>query len=156
MKKMNVNGVVDTYNVAVAGVITVLAAIFGPHWYVFAVFLALNVCDYITGWYKARKLKEESSAVGLAGIVKKVMYWVLVVVAFLMAYAFVLMGQDILHIDLGFLTLLGWFTVACLMINELRSIFENLVESGINVPDILIKGLAVTEKLINKEEQEDE
>ena len=111
---MDVNRVVDTYNVIVGGAITVLTAIFGPHWYVFAVFLALNVLDYVTGWYKARKLKKESSSVGLAGIVKKLMYWVIIIVAFLMSYVFVLLGQDILSIDLGFLTLLGWFTVACL------------------------------------------
>lgn len=153
---MDVNRVVDTYNVIVGGIITVLTAIFGPHWYVFAVFLALNVLDYMTGWYKARKLKKESSAVGLTGVLKKLMYWVIIIVAFLMSYVFVLLGQDVLNIDLGFLTLLGWFTVACLLINEIRSILENLVESGINVPNILIKGLAVTEKLINKENEEGE
>ena len=32
--------------------------------------------------------------------------------------------------------------------NGTRSILENLVECGYNVPEFLIKGLAVTEKLI--------
>ncbi|MBT9812910.1 holin, partial [Enterocloster citroniae] len=36
-------------------------------------------------------------------------------------------------------------------VNEIRSILENLVECGYNVPAFLIKGLAVTEKLINAE-----
>lgn len=36
------------------------------------------------------------------------------------------------------------------MVNEVRSIIENLVELGYNVPLVLIKGLAVTEELINK------
>ena len=153
MKKMNVNGVVDTYNIVAGGIVTVLTAILGPHWYVFAAFLLLNVLDFITGWYKARKRKTESSSTGLLGILKKTMYWVIIIVAFLMAYVFVLLGNDLLHIDLGFLSLIGWFTVACLLINEIRSIFENLVECGIKVPDVLIKGLAVTEKLINKESE---
>lgn len=151
---MNVNRAVDTYNMAVGGGITVLTAVFGPQWYVFAAFLLLNVFDYMTGCYKARKLKNESSAIGLTGIIKKVMYWIVIVVAFLMAYVFALLGSDVLHIDLEFLTLIGWFTLACLLINEIRSILENLVECGINVPDVLVRGLAVTEKLINKESDE--
>ena len=45
--------------------------------------------------------------------------------------------------------LFGWFTLASLLVNEIRSVLENLVECGYNVPAFLIKGLAVTEKLIN-------
>ena len=66
------------------------------------------------------------------------------------------MGQDILHVDLNFLAMVGWFTLACLMVNEARSILENLVECGYNVPSILIKGLAVTEKLINNDDDKEE
>ena len=35
----------------------------------------------------------------------------------------------------------GWFTLTCLIINESRSILENLVEIGIKVPSFLIAGL---------------
>lgn len=52
--------------------------------------------------------------------------------------------------DLSFLALLGWFTLGCLLINEVRSILENLVEYGLDVPYVLIKGLAVTERLLNE------
>ena len=62
---------------------------------------------------------------------------------------FIHLGQDLLGINLDFLLLLGWFTLACLLVNEVRSILENLVECGYAVPEILVKGLAVTEKLIN-------
>ena len=41
--------------------------------------------------------------------------------------------------------LIGYFTLATMFINELRSIIENLIESGINVPTILTKGLSVIE-----------
>ena len=98
---------------------------------------------------KARKLKKESSSVGLAGIVKKLGYWIIIATAFLTAYALTALGKDILNIDLSFLALLGWFTLACLLINEVRSILENLVEYGLDVPYVLIKGLAVTERLLN-------
>ena len=60
------------------------------------------------------------------------------------------LGQDILHIDLGFLNLIGWFTLTCLLVNEVRSVIENLVQLGYNVPTVLIKGLAVTEQLVNQ------
>ena len=72
-------------------------------------------------------------------------------VAFLMPKLFINLGHDILGISLDFLMLLGWFTLACLLVNEIRSILENLVECGYNVPSFLVKGLAVTEKLINAE-----
>lgn len=68
-----------------------------------------------------------------------------------MSGVFVHMGNDLLHIDLSFLTMIGWFTLACLLVNEVRSIIENLVECGYNVPRVLITGLAVTEKLINRD-----
>ena len=47
---------------------------------------------------------------------------------------------------------IGWFTLACYMVNELRSLIENLVEIGVNVPAVLVKGLDITEKLIKEKE----
>lgn len=148
---MSVNKVIDAYNLFVGAVITFLTAVFGTYWYIFAAYLFFNVMDWLTGWYKSRKLHTESSAVGLKGILKKLGYWVIIAVAFLVSVVFVRMGNDLLHVDLSFLMMVGWFTLACLLVNEVRSIIENLVECGYNVPQILIRGLAVTEKLINSE-----
>lgn len=146
--------VIDTYNMIVGAAVTVMTAIFGIYWYIFAAFLVFNVFDWLTGWYKSRKFKKESSAAGLQGILKKFGYWVIIAVSFLVADVFVRMGNDVLNTDLSFLMMVGWFTLACLMVNEARSILENLVECGYNVPTVLIKGLAVTDKLINKESDE--
>lgn len=145
--------ILDMYNAAMGVMVTLLVAMFGDYWYIFAAFIIFNVIDWLTGWYKSRRSKTESSAVGLQGILKKLGYWVIIAVAFLVADVFVHMGDDVLHMDLGFLMMVGWFTVACLMVNEVRSILENLVECGCNVPKVLIKGLAVTEKLIANEEE---
>ena len=139
----------DTYNAAVGAVVAVLSAIFGVYWYLFAGYLILNILDWGTGWYKARKKKQESSYVGLKGIVKKTGYWVIILVAFLVPALFIHLGQDLLGINLDFLTLLGWFTLAALLVNEVRSILENLVECGYEIPNFLIRGLAVTDKLIH-------
>ena len=139
---------IDRYNTLVGAAVTVLTALFGTYWYLFAGYLMLNFVDWLTGWYKSRKLKRESSAVGWRGIAKKVGYWIIIWVAFLMPTLFIHLGQDLLNINFDFLMFLGWFTLATLLINEIRSILENLVECGYNVPGFLIKGLAVTEKLI--------
>lgn len=150
MLKTEVTNVLDWYNMITGSIVAVLAAIFGSHWYLFAAFLLLNMLDYLTGWWKSRKLHKESSNAGIAGIVKKAGYWIIILLSFMSAYIFEELGKEFLKIDLSFMLLLGWFTLACLLINEIRSVLENLVEIGCNVPNILIRGLAVTEKLINK------
>ena len=142
---------VDKYNAAVGAAIAVFSAVFGVYWYLFLGYLVLNVIDWLTGWYKARKKGKESSAVGWKGAAKKVGYWVIILVAFMMPTLFVHLGRDMLGINLDFLMLFGWFTLASLLVNEIRSILENLVECGYIVPNFLIKGLAVTEKLIQAE-----
>lgn len=141
---------IDCYNTVVGAVVAVLSAVFGIYWYLFAGYLLLNVLDWITGWRKANKLKQESSMVGLQGIIKKTGYWIIVLIAFMIPDLFIKLGRDTLGINLDFLMLLGWFTLATLIVNEIRSIIENLVEMNYNVPQILIEGLAVTEKLIKK------
>lgn len=140
---------VNKYNSIVGSVVLVLTALFGKYWFLFIAYLFLNFVDWISGWSKARALKQESSRVGLKGIVKKLWYWVLIVIAFITADIFIMLGSELLHIELNYLVLIGWWTLACLIVNELRSITENLVELGVNVPEIFIKGLAITDKLIN-------
>lgn len=142
------NTFMDKYNAVVGGIVALLTAVFGTYWYVFAAFLLLNVVDWITGWIKANKKKEESSKVGAIGAVKKLGYWAVILVAFLIASVFVHFGQDMLNINLSFLNLIGWWVLAMLIVNEARSILENLVELGYRVPVVLVRGLAVTEKLI--------
>ena len=66
--------------------------------------------------------------------------------------AFVEIGNTI-GIDLKITTLLGWFVLASLLVNEIRSIIENFVEAGFNVPIVLTKGLEVADKAINQEQE---
>jgi toxin secretion/phage lysis holin len=142
---------VNKYNSIVGSIVLILTALFGKFWFLFAAYLLLNVIDWVSGWSKARMLKQESSKKGLKGIIKKVWYWVLILISFVTADIFIMLGNELLHIDLNYLVLIGWWTLACLLVNELRSITENLVELGVNVPEIFIKGLAVTDKLINSQ-----
>lgn len=141
--------IISGYNVLVGMIVTIMTAVFGEFWYLFAAFLVLNFIDWISGWSKARKLNIESSEKGLKGIVKKLWYWVLILVAFMISNIFIVLAQEILGLEVDFLIWFGWLTLASLTVNEMRSILENLVEMDIKVPAFLIKGLAVTEKLIN-------
>ena len=146
--------VLDTYNAAAGAVIAVLSYIFGEHWALFALFLAFNFADWLTGWAKSRMAQKENSAAGWKGVLKKLGYWLMIAVAFGASTVFVEIGAS-LGINLEITVLLGWFVLASLIVNEIRSILENFVEMGYKVPRILTKGLEVADKAINQS-QDDE
>ena len=62
---VDMNSIVNAYNAALSGWVILLVGVFGEYWYLFAAFLFFNVADWLTGWYKARKLQQESSVIGL-------------------------------------------------------------------------------------------
>lgn len=144
------NTIIDSYNAAVGAIVAVLSYILGEHWILFVAFLLLNVADWLTGWMKSRMAGKENSVRGWKGVLKKLGYWLMIMVAFGASAVFIEIGV-VIGIDLGITTLLGWFVLASLLINEIRSILENFVEAGFNVPNILIKGLEVADKVVNKE-----
>ena len=144
--------IIDRYNAVTGGIIAVLAAIFGEFWFLFALYFLFQIMDWLTGWHKAYLLRCESSRIGFAGILKKLGYWAVITVGFGVSFALKelserlgLQGELPLNLTMG----IGWFVLATLTINEARSILENLVEVGYNVPVFLVKGLAVTDRLIN-------
>ena len=147
--------VIDPYNAILGAAVAVLSYVLGPHWFLFAIFLLLNVFDWITGWIKSKKTGKTSSKAGLWGIMKKFGYWMLIIASFSITAGFTELGS-ILGMDLGVTTLLGWFVLASLLVNEARSICENLVEMGINVPTILVKGLQAANRVVNQDEMDDE
>lgn len=153
MKKMNyANPIIDWYNAIVGTVVAVLSYVLGEHWFLFVAFLFLNVVDWITGWMKSRMAGKENSVKGWQGALKKLGYWLMIMVAFGASAVFIEIGLA-LGIDLGITTLLGWFVLASLIINEIRSILENFVEAGFNVPSVLVKGLEVADKMVNKDSE---
>ena len=152
MKKMNW---MDSYNAIVGSIVAVLSFVFGEHWILFAIFLLFNVADWITGWMKSRINNVENSSAGWKGVLKKLGYWLMILVAFAASAVFIEIGNT-LGMDLGITTLLGYFVLASLLVNELRSILENFVEAGFNVPNVLVKGLEVADKVVNQEENEGE
>ena len=144
----------DDYNCFVGAVTAFLSMVFGPHWFLFAAFLLLNTIDWLTGWMKARFNHVENSVKGWTGVAKKLGYWLMILVAFVASSVFIEIGNT-LGIDLQITQLLGYFVLAALLVNEIRSILENFVEAGFNVPMVLVKGLEVADKAISVNTEDD-
>ena len=145
-------------NSLISAICVSLTSIFGTEWTLFAGYLLLNILDYITGTIKAKVKKVENSNKGLLGIVKKISYWILIAVSFVISYLLMELGNKI-NINLNFIVYFGWFTLACLIINEARSILENLTEIGIKIPEFLKRGLKVYQDTIDdkvKDENEED
>lgn len=143
--------VINWYNFIVGAVIAVLSNIFGTHWKIFLFYLLFNVLDYLTRWIAARRTKTEESEKAETGIYKKVSLWVLILVAFSSGYILTMLINGIFGGNINLLYI-GWVVLGMLMINEIRSICENLIDAGVEVPSIISKGLKVAESVINSEE----
>lgn len=140
--------------------VTAMVAALGQYWFLFAGLLVFNIIDWLTGWSKSRMLGESCSKVGARGAVKKVGYWVVIGTAFFIGFSFQQMGKSI-GVPLNFMDMIGWFTLANYLVNEIRSVLENMVEMGVAVPVFLVKGLKIAaEKIdaaasIGEEDEED-
>lgn len=154
MKHM-AQSITDSYNAFVGTIIAVLTMVLGEHWYIFAAFLLLNIIDWLTGWMKSRINGVENSTAGWKGVLKKIGYWLMIAVAFAIAAALIEVGE-VIGIDLGITTLLGWFVLASLIVNEARSIIENFVEAGYDVPKVLTAGLQVADEKLNGSDEKEE
>ena len=141
--------IINKANILWGGIAVFLATFFGEFWYLFLGFLVFNIADYFTGVAKAKYTNTENSNKGLKGIIKKVGYWLVIAIAFFVARSLIDM-EKIVGIDLGITIYFGWFTLAVFIINEIRSILENLTLLGVNVPSFLTKGLEVASKKINE------
>lgn len=136
----------------IAIVTSILMYVFGEHYILFVAYLLLNVADWLTRWIAARATKTESSEKATNGFFKKFACWVLIAMSFGLTAVFIEVGE-VIGIDLKITIILGWFVLVGLILNEVRSIIENLVDiPGFNVPEILIKGLEVANKAIEKAE----
>ena len=134
-------------NLIGGAIVAALAAVLGQYWFLFVGLLICNIIDWLTGWAKSSMKGESCSKVGAIGAMKKICYWVVIGIAFFIGFAFEAMGESI-GVNLVFMDFVGWFTLANYLVNEIRSVLENLVEMNVPVPDFLVSGLRVTaEKL---------
>ena len=145
--------VTDSINFILGGLVAAMTYIFGDHWVLFAIFLLFNTADWITGWMKSRLAGKENSVKGFTGILKKLGYWLMIFMGFALGYWFIAMGT-LIGKDFTPCLFIGWFVLASLTVNEFRSILENFVEAGYEVPQILVKGLEVAQKVANEDHPE--
>lgn len=136
-------------NLIIGAIIALLSYLLGKHWMLFVAFLGLNIGDFLTRWIAARITGTENSKSGWIGVLKKIGYWIMIALGFGMSVIFIEIGT-VIGVDLHVTTGLGWFVLATLIINEIRSILENLVDAyDDKVPAILVKGLQIANKSID-------
>ena len=134
------NKYMDKYNVIKAVLSGAVAAISAKLGILGPMLLALTgvmIVDYITGMLASKKENNISSRVGMWGIVKKLLYIVVVGVGMLMDWLILTTAESMgVHIPLA--TFFGLLVAVWLIINELISILENLTRMEIPMPGFLL------------------
>lgn len=110
--------------------------------------VSANVIDYITALIACKMQgKPWDSNVGIKGICKKVLMWLLVVVGAifdeLLAYA-----SNTVGVKLPFTFLVAAVVAVWLICNELISILENIKECGVKLPPFLEPLIKTTQEQI--------
>jgi len=97
-----------------------------------------NVIDYGTGIAAAKYRNETvSSYKGLRGIIKKVCMWLLIAIGALVDWLIMYAGQTI-GITLPVSFLIACVVAVWLIVNEIISILENMVDIGVTIPPFLM------------------
>ncbi|WP_101908877.1 phage holin family protein [Marasmitruncus massiliensis] len=114
------------------------------------VLLVAMVLDYITGMTAGWVTSSLNSRTGILGVVKKLSYIVLVIVAMMADWA-ISQGGAYIGVQIkaqGFVALL---VIVWLLINELISIMENLGRIGVQYPDWFLTLLKHLKQTTEKE-----
>ena len=115
------------------------------------VLMVMMIIDYLSGMSAAWVHGDLSSKVGAKGIVKKVGYMALIVVAMGVDYL-IYSGFAAANIEVGYNMWFGLLVAVWLIINEMISILENLSKLGVPIPDFLTK---IIQRLKNSAERKE-
>ena len=121
---------------ALAGLLAYTRVILIP----LALLIVMMSVDYISGISAAYIRGELSSKTGLKGIIKKVGYIGVVIVAAVMDWV-LFSGLKGVGVDIEMSYYLGLIVTIWLIINECISVLENLGEIGVPLPPFLIKAI---------------
>ena len=102
------------------------------------VLMVMMIIDYLSGMSVAWSEGTLSSRVGAKGIVKKVGYMALIVVAMGVDYL-IYSGITAANIEVGYNMWFGLLVAVWLIINEMISILENLSKLGVPIPEFLTR-----------------
>ncbi len=125
-------------NLSLSAVFAALLSYLGMVAVPIVILVITMIVDYITGmsaaWYNA----ELSSKKGMKGVVKKVGYLALVVVAMALDWL-IYCGLQQIGIRFGYGVFFAVLVAIWLIINELISTLENLSRMGVPIPNFLKK-----------------
>lgn len=119
------------------------------------VLLGVMIADYVSGMIKAWINAELSSKIGIKGIVKKLCYALVIIVAscvdWLIATGLTAVGTEIKRTYYFGILVTVW-----LIINEMISILENLSTIGVPLPGFLNKVIKRLKSSVEKESEQGE
>lgn len=109
-----------------------------------------NVIDYVTALIslKIRGLPWDSS-VGIKGIFKKVLMWLLVMVGAIFDIL-IIYASDIVGVEAPFSFLIASVVAIWLICNELISILENIKDCGVKLPPFLEPIIKATQEKVEE------
>lgn len=134
MDKVESIGIQAIISAALAAFASYLGALAVP----IIVLMVMMIIDYLSGMSAAWSEGTLSSKLGAKGIVKKVGYMALIVVAMGVDYL-IYSGIAAADINVGYNMWFGLLVAVWLIINEMISILENLGRLGVPIPEFLKK-----------------
>lgn len=145
-------------NIGIQAIISAALAAFASYLGALAVpiivLMVMMIIDYLSGMSAAWLEGTLSSKLGAKGIVKKVGYMALIVVAMGVDYL-IYSGIVAANIELGYSMWFGLLVAVWLIINEMISILENLKKLGVPMPVFLEKIVNRLKITVDKESEEE-
>lgn len=150
----------DKVKVAVTAAVSALIGWLGILAVPVFLLVGCNLVDYFTGLFAAKYRTEEiSSYKGVRGIIKKVCMWLLVLIG---AWVDVLLNYaaETAGIGLNIPFVVATVVAVWLVVNEIISILENMLDIGVEMPPFLLPLAKYIKKQVEDkaqtEEEEDE
>lgn len=130
---------INTIKAIVTGVAAFLSALLGTLYIPVLLMILCNIIDYATGLMAAKNRPDGgiSSYRSIKGIKKKVSMWLLVVVGAVMDQLLLYASQTI-GVKIPVTFLIACVVAIWIICNEIISIFENMVDIGIQIPSFLL------------------
>ncbi len=124
--------------IIISGALAAFAVYMGTLTVPVIVLMVMMILDYLSGMAAAWMQNSLSSKIGAKGIVKKVGYMGLIVVAMGADYL-IYSGIIAANIDINYNMWFGLLVAVWLIINEMISILENLSKLGVPIPEFMTK-----------------
>lgn len=120
---------------------------------VMVILLCCMVVDFISGCANNAKKEGLSSKAGVKGIVKKVGYLCVIIVAMFFDYI-IMYVLSIMGLKYEITMFFGLLVTVWFILNELLSILENVAVLGVPIPDFLTRYVKDVRGKINKKGEE--